>query len=53
METQKTPYSQNYLEKEKQLEEPGSLTSNYNTKLQPSKLYGTGTKKDIKINGTV
>ena len=35
METQKTPNSQNNLEKEKtELEESGSLTSDYTTKLQ-------------------
>ena len=35
METQKTPKSQSYLEKEKtELEESGSQTSDYTTKLQ-------------------
>ena len=34
------------------LEESGSLTSDYTTKLQPSKQYGTGTKIEIPINGT-
>ena len=34
METQKIPNSQNNLEKEKQLEESGSPTSDYTTKLQ-------------------
>ena len=35
METQKTPISQSNLEKKKTgLEEPGSLTSDYTTKLQ-------------------
>ena len=34
METQKTPNSQSNLEKEKQLEESSSLTSDYTTKLQ-------------------
>ena len=34
METQKTPNSQSNLKKEKQLEESGSLTSDYTTKLQ-------------------
>ena len=34
METQKTPNSQSNLEKEKQLEESGSWTSEYTTKLQ-------------------
>ena len=47
MKTQKTPNSQSNLEKEKQLEESGSLTSGYTTKLQSSKQYGTGTKIEI------
>ena len=34
METQKTPNSQSSLEKKKELEESGSLTSDYTTKLQ-------------------
>ena len=34
METQKTPNSQSNLEKENELEELGSLTSDYTTKLQ-------------------
>ena len=34
METPKTPNSQSNLEKEKELEESGSLTSDYTTKLQ-------------------
>ena len=33
-----------------ELEESGSLTSDYTTKLQSSKQYGTGTKTEI--NGT-
>ena len=35
METQKPQNSQNHLEKEKQLEESGSLASDYTTKLSP------------------
>jgi len=34
METQKTPNSKNSLEKEKQMEEAGSLTSDHTTKLR-------------------
>ena len=34
------------LEKEKQLEESGSLTSGYTTKLESSKQYDTDTKTD-------
>ena len=35
-----------------ELEESGSLTSGYTTKLQSSKLYGTGAKTEIQISGT-
>ena len=35
-----------------ELEESGSWTSDYTTKLQSSKQYGTGIKTDIWINGT-
>jgi len=35
-----------------ELEESGSLTSDYNTKLMSSKQYCTGTKIEIQINGT-
>ena len=35
-----------------ELEESGSLTSDYTTKLQSSKHYGTDTKTEIQINGT-
>jgi len=35
-----------------ELEESGSLASDYITKLQSSKQCGTGTKADIQINGT-
>ena len=34
------------------LEEPTCLTSDYTTKLQSSRQYGTGTKTEIQINGT-
>ena len=51
MGKEKTPNSQSNLEKEKQLEESGSLTSDYTTKLQKSRQYGTGTKTEIQING--
>ena len=33
-------------------EESGSLTSDYTTKQQSSKPYGTGTKTEIQISGT-
>ena len=53
LETQKTLSSQSNTERSKtELEESGSLTSGYTTKLQSSKQYGTGTKVDIQINGT-
>jgi len=35
-----------------ELEESGFLTSDYSTKQQSSKPYGTGTKTEIKISGT-
>ena len=35
-----------------ELEEQGSLTSHYTTKLQSSKQYGTGTKTEIQISET-
>ena len=52
METQKTPNSQSSLEKEEkerrmELEESNFLTSDYTTKLQSSRQYGTGTKTEI------
>ena len=47
METQKTPSGQSNPERVKQLEESGSLTSDYTTKLQSSRQYGTGTKTEL------
>ena len=47
MEPRKTLNSQNNLEKKTELEELGSLTSDYTTKLQSSKQYGTGTATEI------
>ena len=48
METQKTLNSQSNLDKEKmELEKSGFLTSDYTTKIQSSKEYGTSTKLDI------
>ena len=47
MEIQKTPNSQSSLEEEDELEESTFLTSDYTTKLQPSRQYGTGTKTEI------
>ena len=45
METQKTLNSQSSLgERRMELEEPTFLTSDYTTKLQSSRQYGTGTK---------
>ena len=49
MEIQKTPISQSSLE---ELEESICLTSEYTTKPQSSRQYGTGTKTEIQINGT-
>ena len=47
MEIQKTLNGQNNPEKEKQLEESTLLTSDYTTKLQLSRQYGTSTKPEI------
>ena len=48
METQKTLNSQSSLgERRMELEEPTFLTSDYTTKLQSSRQYGTGTKTEI------
>ena len=48
METRETPNSQSSLEEKKtELEESGSQTSDYTTKLQSPKQYGTGTKTEI------
>ena len=53
METQKTSNSQSNTEKKKtEQKESGSLISHFTTKLQSSKLYSTGTKTEIYINGT-
>ena len=40
------------IKKKMELEESGSRTSDYTTKQQSSKLYGTGTKTEIEISGT-
>ena len=47
METQRTPNNQSNLEKKNGAEESDSLTSDYTTKLQSSKQYGTGTETEI------
>ena len=52
IETQKILNSQSNLEEEKQLEESTCLASDYPTKLQESRQYGTGTKIEIQLNGT-
>ena len=61
MKTQKTLNSQGNIEKKKmELEESGSLASDYTTKLQPSKQCDAGGRKktqknrntEIQINGT-
>ena len=45
-------YRTKQSKKKKELEESGSLTSGYTTKLQSSKQCEAGTKVDIQINGT-
>ena len=53
METQKTPNGQSSLEKEEwSWRNQTFLTSDYTTKLQSSRQYGTGTKTEIETNGT-
>ena len=47
METEKTLNSQSNPEKEMELKESDSLTSDYTTKPQSSKQCGTGTKPEI------
>ena len=47
IETQKSPNSQSIREERMELEESTSLTSDYITKLQSSREYGTGTKTEI------
>ena len=45
--TEDTDYPKQSWETQTELEESGSLTSDYTTKLQSSKQYGTGTKTEI------
>ena len=53
LEAQKTQSSQRHPEEKKiELEESGSLTSAYTTKLQSLNSYGTGIKTEIYISGT-
>ena len=53
METQKILNSQSKSwERKTELEESGSLASDYTTKLQSTKQYDTGTKTEIQNNGT-
>ena len=52
METQKALNSQSSLEKEEWSWRNNLLTSDYTTKLQSSRQYGTGTKRGIKAKGT-
>ena len=48
MKTQKTPNSQSSLEKEEwSWRKSTFLTSDYTTKLQSSRQYGTGTKTEM------
>ena len=52
LEVQKTKNSQSPWKTKMELEESGSLPSDYTTKLQSSKPNGTGTKTEIQISGT-
>ena len=51
MEIKKIWNCQSNLEKEKELEESGSLISDYTTKVYWSKQYDTDTKLEVYING--
>ena len=44
--------SKKYCERKMELEESASLTSDYTTKVQKSRQYGSGTKTETQINGT-
>ena len=52
METQKTPIAKAVLRKKNGAEESTLLISDFTSKIQPSRQYGTGTKTEIKINRT-
>ena len=52
MEIQKTSNSQSNLEEKMELEALTFLTSDYATKLQSSRQYGTSTKTKTQTNGT-
>ena len=52
METPKTPNSQSNLEREECNAGINIPDSDYITKPQSSRWYGTGTKTEIQINGT-
>ena len=50
METQKTEEPKHSWERKTELQQSGSLTSDYTTKVQSSKQYGTGTKKSGNVD---
>ena len=50
METQMSPNDKRNQEIRMELEESTFLTSDYTTKLQSSKQYGTGTKTEMQAN---
>ena len=52
METQKTPIAKAVLRKKNGAEESTLLISDFTSKIQPSRQYGTGTKTEIQTNGT-
>ena len=51
METQMSPNDKRNQEMRMELEETTFLTSDYTTKLQSSRQYGTGIKTEIQTNG--
>ena len=52
LETQQDLQSKSNLEKENELEESTFLNSDYSTKLQSTRQYGTGNKPEIQTDGT-
>ena len=50
--TKDTKKPKQSCERRLELEESTVLTSDYTTKLQPSRQYGTGTKTETQTNGT-
>ena len=52
METQKTPIAKAVLRKKNGAEESTLLISDFTSKIQPSRQYGTGTKTETYMSAT-